>query len=317
MTVLFGADGLAATQVENRGRAFQLHFRATQPLPELTPCDGLASPDSAIDIDWGEPAGLSNDSPTRDAPFHFNDRGFHLQIPGVASYHVTALRIAVTPDPDADDRSIRTFLFGSAIGALLHLRGLTVLHGSAVALPDGSAAVFCGQSTAGKSTLAAALAGRGHLALADDITAVRFDADGQAWCLPGLARTKLWRDALDTLGLADRASAATRVMPDMDKHLLPLATGGQPLPLRRIYEIQARDEGGPLAFSAVTGMDKVTLLLTHVYRPSYAQAMGRYPALLRDAASLARQLSVNRIVRPRHEPTLDAIVGWLESQWAT
>ena len=305
-------------QVGHAGQAFGLRVSSNHPLPELTPLDTAApSTQGGVEIDWREPVPAAlPDEAQREQSLASGD-SFHLKIPGVAVYDITSSRITVTPQAQVDDRSIRVFLFGSAFGALLHVRGLTVLHGSAVALPDGSAAVFCGQSTAGKSTLAAALAGRGHLALADDITAVRFDADGQAWCLPGLARTKLWRDALDTLGLADRASAATRVMPDMDKHLLPLATGSQPLPLRRIYEIQARDEGGPLAFSAVTGMDKVTLLLTHVYRPSYAQAMGRYPALLRDAASLARQLTVNRIVRPRHEPTLDAIVGWLESQWAT
>ena len=64
-------------------------------------------------------------------------------------------------------------------------------------------------------------------------------------------------------------------------------------------------------------MDKVTLLLTHTYRPSYVQAMGRQPAQLRSAAALARQLQVHRIVRPRHEPTLDAIVNCLERQWAS
>ncbi len=307
-----GASGMV--RFDYSAQAFGLSFQGNRPLPEMNPFYGETLPGSIIDIEWcdAEPG----PSPVASEPFRATDKTFDLQVPGVADYSVAADRIAIKPKPDADDRSIRTFLFGSAIGALLHLRGMTVLHGSAVALPDGSAAVFCGHSTAGKSTLAAALGARKHPALADDITAVRFDAAGQAWCLPGLARTKLWRDALDTLGLAQHASAATRVMPDLDKHSLSLVTGTQPLPLRRFYELQARDEGGPLTCSAVTGIDKVTLLLAHVYRPAYVHAMGLQPALLRNAAALARQLGIHRIVRPRHEPTLPAIVAWLEAQWA-
>lgn len=298
------------------GQAFELLFRSRHPLTELSSGAGQAAPDSAVDLDWGEPAPVGPPNPARDAPFHVSDGVFHLQVPDIASYRVTANRIAIAPEPDADDRSIRAFLFGSAIGALLQMRGLMVLHGSAVAMPDGGAAVFCGHSTAGKSTLAAALATRGHPALADDITAVRFDADGRAWCLPGLARTKLWRDALQALGLEDRADASTRVMPDMDKHSLHLATSARPAPLRRFYELQAQD-GGALTFGTVTGLDKLNLLLTHTYRPAHVQAMGRQPMLLRNAATLAPRLLASRIVRPRGEPTLDAIVAWLEQQWTS
>lgn len=299
------------------GQAFELMFSCSHPLPELSAAVGDAAPAGhVVDVAWMSPLPSQVlEAPAGDGFVVAGDT-FKLRVPGVATYSVTADRIVITPEPGADDRSIRAYLFGSAIGVLLHLRGLTVLHGSAVALPDGSAAVFCGQSTAGKSTLAAALAARGHPALADDITAVRFDAAGQAWCLPGLARTKLWRDAIDTLGLAHHTSADTRVLPQLDKHTVPLATAARPVPLSRFYELQAHDGGGPLSFQPVSGMDKVTLLLTHGYRPAYALAMGRQPALLRGAAALARQLEVDRIVRPRNEPTLGAIVQWLEAQWA-
>ena len=298
------------------GDAFGLRFRSSHPLPELNCGTGEAAADSVVELDWVDDAPMSPPIPARDLPFQFSGGAFHLRVPDIAAYRVTANRIAIAPQAGADDRSIRAFLFGSAIGALLQMRGLMVLHGSAIAMPDGGAAVFCGHSTAGKSTLAAALASRGHPALADDITAVRFDADGVAWCLPGLARTKLWRDALETLGLAHRVDASTRVMPEMDKHSLHLATSARPAPLRRFYELQAAD-GGALTFGSATGLDKLNLLLTHTYRPAYVQVMGRQPALLRHAAALAPRLQASRIVRPRGEPTLEAIVAWLEQQWAS
>jgi hypothetical protein len=297
-----------------KGQAFGLQFCGNRPLPELS-CSQEADveiPDTILEwLDVEPPNGMG--SPEA-ASFHFSGDTFALQVPGVARYQVTTDRITIKPQPDADDRSVRAFLFGSAIGALLQLRGLMVLHGSAVAMSDGEAAVFCGHSTAGKSTLAAALAAQGYPALADDVSAVRFDADGSAWCLPGLARTKLWRDALETLGLASRTSALTRVMPEMDKHAIHLTTSAKPARLRRFYELQTADGGG-LTFSQATGMDKLNLLLNHAYRPAYLQLMGCQPTLLRQAGLLAPQILASRIVRPRGEATLDSIVQRLQQQW--
>lgn len=296
------------------GQAFELRFCSNQPLSEMSPlADSAAGADEAVVIGWSSPGTAPPGGPG--VSFQASEGRFQLQVVGVAHYDIGAYRIDVAPAADADDRSVRAFLFGSAIGTLLYLRGLTVLHGSTVGLPDGSAAVFCGHSTAGKSTLAAALGARGYPVLADDITAVRVDAAGQAWCLPGLARTKLWRDALDTLGLSERTSASSRVLPHIDKHALALATAVHPLPLRRFYELQV-DERAELAFAAVTGMAKLSALMSHAYRPEFVQAMGLQGALMRGAAALAPRLQMNRIVRPRATPTLDAIVAWLEGQWA-
>ncbi len=61
---------------------------------------------------------------------------FLLAIPGVAAFHVHGGReIIIQPAPQADAAAIRLFLLGSAFGALLHQRGITPMHGSAVALP--------------------------------------------------------------------------------------------------------------------------------------------------------------------------------------
>lgn len=302
------------TELDHHGQAFELHFSSSQPLPEMSPIPPGLGAQAEVRIDWlpATPAGTAAGA---GAAFHASDGRFHLHMPEVARYEVGSARIAVTPVAGADDRSVRAFLFGSAIGALLYLRGLTVLHGSSVALPDGSAAVFCGHSGSGKSTLAAALSARGYTVLADDVTAVRVDGAGRAWCLPGLARTKLWRDALDTLGLGGRASTGSRVLPHIDKHALAMSTGTQPVALQRFYELQAVD-GDELAFTGVTGMAKVTTLMSHAYRPEFVQAMGLQGALLRSAAALAPGLRMARIRRPRQAPTLDAIVAWLEQQWA-
>lgn len=270
-------------------------------------------------LDWqaaaGDPVQSSGPEDWSRSRFTASNGHFDLHVPGVADYRVVADRISITPRPGAADQTVRAFLFGSATGALLHLRDFTVLHGSAVTLPDGTAAVFCGHSTAGKSTLAAALAQQGHLPLADDTAAIRLDEQGQAWCYPGLARTKLWRDALQALGLEDQVDASTRVVPQLDKHLLPLATAGSPRRLTRFYELTATD-GATLSFVPVLGVAKVQRLLAHGYRPNYPQAMGRTPAVLRRAVQLAGVLRMHSITRPRQGDTLGAIVNWLQQEWA-
>lgn len=295
------------------GQAFEIAFCAGRSFAELGlgPCASVT--DDTVHIDWRD--GPVGDEPDReDLQWMDAERAFQLRVPGIARFSVTPRQIAVCPVPGIDERSVRAFLFGSAIGALLQLRGLTVLHGSAVGMPDGGAAVFCGQSTAGKSTLAAALAARGHPALADDITAIRLDADGQGWCLPGLARTKLWRDALQHLGLEHRVGDSTRVMPDMDKHSLSLVTADKPMPIRRFYELQALDDG-VLSVTPISGLAKLNTLLSHAYRPHFLQVMGRQADLLRSAAALVPRVQMSRIQRPRQGQTLDAIVASLEAQW--
>lgn len=295
------------------GWAFGIRFCSTLAFTEIGPEALPHAGDDTTAIEWQDtPTGHESDSD--DLQWMDADGAFQLRVPGIARFAVTPRRITVHPAPGADERSVRTFLFGSAVGALLQLRGLTVLHGSAVGMPDGGAAVFCGPSTAGKSTLAAALAARGHPALADDITAIRLDANGQGWCLPGLARTKLWRDALQHLGLEHRAGDGTRVMPDIDKHSLSVVTADKPMPLRRFYELQAL-AGGELSVKPVAGIAKLNTLLSHAYRPRFLQVMGRQADLLRSAAALVPRLQMSRIQRPRQGQTLDAIVAQLEAQW--
>ena len=264
-----------------------------------------------VEIAWhaDQPAWAKAD----DHPVEAHAAGLRLRVPGIAAFDVQPAQIDVFPAADAEERSVRTYLYGSAIGALLHVRGLTVLHGSTVRLPDGTAAVICGHSTAGKSTLAAALAMRGMPLLADDVTAVQLDAQGQAWCLPGLARTKLWRTALDRLGLSTRASEATRLMPTLDKHVIALDTWPEPAPVRHLVELDA--SGSVLGMRPIRGMDRLTVLMAQVYRPGYLHAMQQEARLLRQAAAIAPQLQMLRVVRPRDGDTPQPIIDGLLREW--
>src|SRR5262249_52962005 len=89
------------------------------------------------------------------------------------------------------------------IPRVLHLRGTTCLHASAVLL-DGKLLAFSGASGAGKSTIAAALAARGCQLVSDDVLPLRVTPT----CLlagPGLPELRLYPAAAVRLGIDGQA----------------------------------------------------------------------------------------------------------------
>ncbi len=97
-----------------------------------------------------------------------------------------------TSPPLASEDAWEARLITTAIPLLLAERGDLVMHASAVCAGDGSGVLFCGPSTRGKSTLAAALAAAGHPVIGEDGIALTFDEEaGTAFAWPGPAGVRL------------------------------------------------------------------------------------------------------------------------------
>jgi len=292
-------------------QAFGLRFSSNREFSELS-CSTEQESGQPIELKWGPtPVHLSEPYTVRGL-YQANKHALLLSLPSVASYHVMRDSVVVSPCESASDDAVRLFLFGSAIGALLHLNGVLALHGSAVRLKSGGAAVFTGNSTAGKSTLAAALGQRGYMPIADDIAAIRFDEHGVAWVYPGLSRTKLWSDALRSLNFAPQA--LERVRDGIDKFILPVETWQAPERLSHVYEITPR-EHGDVELRSLAGMDKIELLDRQTYRRRFLDALEAKGPHIRRLAQLASQVSVQTIVRPRNRATLVEMVDALEKGW--
>ena len=100
---------------------------------------------------------------------------------------------------------VRLFLLGSAWAALALQRGLLPMHMSAVGSVGRDVHAFTGPPGAGKSTLAAALGGRGYPFFADDVLLLDpTELDGETRCF-GHQDCKLWPDALTLTGATPRA----------------------------------------------------------------------------------------------------------------
>ena len=232
-------------------------------------------------------------------------------VPGTGAFLVRGgTEIVVDAAPDADPSAVRLYLLGTAMGALMTLRGHLVLHGNAFRIGDG-AAVVVGRSGAGKSTLAAELQHRGLDVLADDVVPV--DRDGNA--LAGYPRIKLWDDALARLGVDP--GGLDRVASTLEKYHLPIVhTCSDPLPLRWVYVLE-RHAGDDLTVARVTGTEIFSLLHEHTYRNELVHGESAVREHLEHCARLAGRARVSRVTRPAEtmtaEATADAILSDIAS----
>jgi len=287
-------------------KLYGLSVHSDWPLPECPELERVGSPDirfrrGAVPVEGIDP-NASN------AWEHSFAGDFWLDIEGVARYWMRqGIEIIVDPYPEADETSIRVFLLGSAIGALLFQRGLLLIHGNAIEI-NGGCLVCVGDSGAGKSTLAAAFLQQGHRLLADDVVPV--DAEGLA--IPGFPRIKLWGETARQFGI--ETEGLRRIMPDMDKYNVPLGERfcNSPLPVKWVYVLDPWDEPG-FALEPYEGMARFAPLHENTYRVHFLEHMDLKPRHLAQAAQLAGRIRMARIRRPTQGFRLQELVQFILS----
>ena len=250
-------DAVLAVSTATLYRAFGLRISSRIPLPELPPAlagsiDGSSqrAPQSAdIQIDWADPGPLLAELKACGSNFSYaragekaNGKRFLFLIPDTAAYAIEDGRtILVAPLPGADPERVRVYLLGTCMGALLLMRRVLPLHGSAVVI-DGRAYAFLGDSGAGKSTLAAACASLGHRLVSDDVVAVALDGEGKPFVQPAYPQQKLWRESLEGLGMD--GGAYRPIYRETEKFAVP-ATGSflaEAVPLAGVFELAKRSD---------------------------------------------------------------------------
>lgn len=263
------------------------------PLPELLSADAAAAAaDISIRLGKVPVDGLAVGGMI-DPDCQVAGTEFRFAVPDVARYWVSAGReIVVEPAAGAAAASVRLYLLGSCLGALLYQRGWLLLHGNAIRV--GDACLVCvGDSGAGKSTLTAAFLQRGCQVLADDVVPV--NAAGEA--IPGYPRIKLWQDSADRLGLS--TTGLRRISPEMEKFDYPLGQRfcAQSLPIRWIYVLAPGDVKEPV-IQPVEGAARFTALRDNSYRFEYLAGMGLLATHLQQCATLANRTRIATLNRP-------------------
>lgn len=276
-------------------RAYGLSIESRIALPELDRCacpDG--GPDLTILPDDVPETPCAEDGWQAISPFVQVAEGrFWLNVPGVARFTAEHGRLVrVDPCAGIDAASVRLFLLGSVLGAVLFQRGFLLLHGNAIDI-DGRAMVCLGASGTGKSTLAAAFAARGYRLLSDDVVPV----DAECAAVPGIPRIKLWQDSAEQLNIA--TESLDRVRPALAKFNLPVrgVFRDTPLPIRWVY-VLIPDNNTDITLTAISGLNRFQPLLVHTYRRRFMEGMALHPEHLQRCGELAGQVHLARVRRP-------------------
>ena len=167
--------------------------------PELLPADFT---DADITITTGTvPADLEGENVIRKPFSIIGSNEYLLNVKNICRYCAgLGNTIIAAPQPGADLLSVRLFLLGTVMAAILYQRGSIPLHASAI-VKDGRLVLFAGNSGAGKSTLLALLATKGYEVFTDDICVLKTDAaaDKALYGTASYPMIKLWEDALSKI----------------------------------------------------------------------------------------------------------------------
>lgn len=218
--------------------------------------------------------------------------------------------IIVDPTPNVEIKMLRLFLVGTALGCVVHQRGLLPLHANAF-IHNGEAVLVLARSGVGKSTLAAAMKVRGYKILADDVCAVKVMPGKSPEVYPGVPQIKLRKDAAMHLG--EDVDTLQRIARNEEKYALPVPElyCAKPVKVKALYLLNIWD-GNTLEVADMARIDKISELRNNTYRKGMVAKLGIESENLRACAALAQSTDMRRIYRPKDAFLLNELTDLLE-----
>lgn len=177
-----------------RYSAFGLNIASDVRLDELTPLGNESAPIDLriVQVETGCPVPPIHIPPEMD--FDSGD-GVTMLWPGAARVHIKSTElIEIRVFPEIPERYLAFPILGPAMGWLLHMRGLFVLHASAVSA-NGFAVAFLGDKGAGKSTTGSVFLQHGWELVTDDLLAITISEEGVPQMQTAFGQLKLNADA--------------------------------------------------------------------------------------------------------------------------
>lgn len=289
--------------------AFGLEIESELPIPELLP--GNPGLPNDVSIQFAEvPESLSAPS-FSGVRFQGSANEFLLKVDNVAKYFVKdGNTILIEPLPNASEKDIRLFLMGSAVGALIHQRGMLPFHGSCVIIHN-KVVIFSGISGAGKSTLAASFVKKGFPLITDDVCVIALDNETRPIVHPGYPQMKLWADSLEKIG--EQSENLVRVRDGIKKFSLPVRPHFHQTPelLSGIYIISTKNTEG-FRVETVKGIEKFNILKNNTYRLNFIKGTGTTSSHFKHIEAMARLCFVKKIERPSKGFHLEDLCNLIE-----
>ncbi len=293
-------------------KAFGLTFKSCMEHPGFIVENETASPDCTISFGT-VPRKLSGYGRIQ-AEGSKTGGQFLLKIKNVGRYLVAnGESITIEKAPEATDRDVLLFLWASAIGALLHQRGMIIIHGSSIKTGE-HAVIFSGTSGSGKSTIASAFVSENEAQIiSDDISAITIAESGIPVVVPGYPLIKLWRDSSEKLLIEWDDTMLIRE--SVNKMIVKIGDrfASKAVPLSQFYLLSYKNSGPP-AISEITGYKKLELLMGKIFRKKFVWKMEAGPVdVFMDASAILPYVRVCTLERMYGIAYLDETIAMIEN----
>jgi hypothetical protein len=208
-----------------------------------------------------------------------------VRLPGIGHFLLRDTEVIAALETEPDAPEITAAIFGNVLACICWRRGQLALHGSAVAI-DGRAVLLLGPRETGKSVLVAALAGRGHCVLADEVAAV-----SGGLCHPAGSLLSLADDALIAAGIDPQP------LPQYTNFPIPkrLWTAGprpepRPYPIAVVLRLKKADADADAAhrLDRLDGDAAINAVLDQFYRRDMLRVLETGVTARREAVTLTK-----------------------------
>lgn len=287
-------------------RVYGLKVRSDLPLPELPLGEGPAD----VVIRYGQIARLPNPNGA-ERQLCATPEGAYLHWQNVATFLVRqGHEVVIAPEAGTEESILRLAVLGPVLGVLLHQRGASVFHASAVACPFGAVAFFARKGQ-GKSTMAAALQNVGYGFITDDILAV--DENGDSLVVsPGFPQNKLWPDSVKALG--EKPEDLPMLGPKFEKRARQVSQEFvcTALPLQAVFVLDFADS---LEISRLHPKAALLEIMPHWYGALFQGEllhMFGLAAQLRQCTNLVNKIPIYALKRPRSLAALSCVALTVE-----
>ena len=291
-------------------KGFGLYFRSEFEIPQLLTVDQADIDElTLVEIKFADLSGFKDADKEKQKKWFWavDDNRLFIDIEDLASFLVCGGN-QILVDPGSDIDSVRLFLLGSAVGALLQQRDYLVLHGAAV-LTGGEATVFVAPMGTGKSTLLAGLINKGFNFLCDDVCAIKISKDNiQAF--PASHFIKLSQASADKLNL--QTEGCKKICSEHNKFYVPhhLHWVDQPVPLNRIIVLSA-DDRDDFELSHIVGVEKIIYLKYNTYRYYYFDELDRQAAHFKMYKQILNEVPIQLLKRPKEGFRIDELADFV------
>jgi hypothetical protein len=279
---------------------YELHgliLASTLELPELVghAVDSDSTPDVTIEV-GDVPIAISNATLSGEG-FLVGKKEILMPIDGVGRYLVQRGRhILIHPLAGARDESVRLYLYGAAMSAVLLQRGLMPLHASAVVIA-GCGVAFVGASGQGKSTLAASLTARGCAFLSDDKITLRQRPNG-IFALPSPPILSLFPSAARITGQPCRNRVSNLKKFGKHCYLVPQPYARTPVRLTHLFFIDWAEHSA-VTFRPLEPFEGLVQLRQNLNLGAMLGLLGREQDFVQWAQAMIGEVQLLSLMRPR------------------